>query len=48
LPVPKIHWDLPDPAKVEGDEETRLAAFRKVRDEIEKRVCELIAESKRL
>ncbi|MFA0784414.1 arsenate reductase ArsC [Fervidibacter sacchari] len=48
LPVPKIHWDLPDPAKVEGSEETRLAAFRQVRDEIERRVRELIAEIERL
>lgn len=36
LPVPKIHWNLPDPAKVQGDEETRLNAFRKIRDEIER------------
>lgn len=48
LPAPKIHWDLPDPAKVEGDEGTRLTAFRKVRDEIERRVRELIAEIERL
>jgi len=48
LPTPKVHWDLPDPAKVEGNEETRLAAFRQVRDEIERRVRELIAEIERL
>ncbi len=29
-----IHHSFEDPAKVEGDEETRLNAFRKVRDEI--------------
>jgi arsenate reductase len=45
LPVPKIHWDLPDPAKVEGDKETRLAAFRQVRDEIERRLQELLSKS---
>ncbi len=44
LPVPKAHWNLPDPAKVEGDEATRLAAFRRVRDEIERRMRELLAQ----
>ncbi len=29
-----IHHSFEDPAEVEGDEETRLNAFRKVRDEI--------------
>ena len=29
-----IHWDLDDPAAVQGTEEEKLAAFRKVRDEI--------------
>jgi len=29
-----IHHAFPDPAGVEGDEEERLAAFRRVRDEI--------------
>lgn len=29
-----IHWDLGDPAAVQGTEEEKLAAFRKVRDEI--------------
>ncbi|GAB6066468.1 arsenate reductase ArsC [Aquifex pyrophilus] len=33
----KIHWPLPDPAK-EGTEE----AFREVRDEIERRILELL------
>lgn len=41
LPVPKIHWDLPDPAKAEGSEEEKLRAFREVRDEIEKLVGQL-------
>ncbi|MFA0738068.1 MAG: hypothetical protein LKKZDAJK_001169 [Candidatus Fervidibacter sp.] len=45
LPVPKVRWDLPDPAKVEGDEETRLAAFRQVRDAIERRLRELLSKS---
>ncbi len=29
-----IHHSFDDPAKVEGNEETRMAAFRQVRDEI--------------
>lgn len=29
-----MHWDLGDPAAVQGTEEEKLAAFRKVRDEI--------------
>ena len=34
----RIHWGLPDPAAVTGSEETRLAAFRKVRDELLRRL----------
>lgn len=30
----QIHWSFPDPAKAEGNEEERLQAFRKVRDEL--------------
>ena len=36
-----LHWDLPDPAAVGGDETTRLAAFRGVRDELWARVADL-------
>lgn len=32
----KIHRNLPDPAKGKGDEAIPLAAFRQVRDEIER------------
>ncbi|HXG49887.1 MAG TPA: ATP-binding protein [candidate division Zixibacteria bacterium] len=39
--APRMHWPLPDPVAVQGDEETVLAAFRKVRDEIRARVEEL-------
>lgn len=35
-------WDIEDPVKVEGDEETKLAAFRKARDEIEQKVVEFL------
>lgn len=30
----RLHWGLPDPAAVQGDEPARLAAFRAVRDEL--------------
>lgn len=38
------HWDLEDPAEVDGDRSERLAAFRRTRDEIARRVGELIAD----
>ena len=34
----RIHWSFADPAAVTGDEKTRLASFRKVRDEIRERL----------
>jgi len=33
-----LHWSFDDPAAVEGTHEQRIAAFRKVRDEIIKRI----------
>ena len=30
----RIHWSFEDPAAAEGDEQSRLAVFRRVRDEI--------------
>ena len=30
----RIHWSFDDPAKAVGDDEARLAVFRRVRDEI--------------
>jgi arsenate reductase len=41
------HWGLPDPAAVEGDEPTRLEAFRAVRDELWAHVAELARELER-
>lgn len=41
--VKRIHWPLPDPAKVEGNETQRLAVFRSVRDWIERLVTELFS-----
>jgi arsenate reductase len=37
----KLRWSFPDPALAGGNEEERLAAFRAVRDGIEKRVRSL-------
>jgi len=37
-----LHWDLPDPASFEGTIEEKLEFFRKVRDEIEERVWDLL------
>ena len=39
-----IHHSFADPAAVEGDEETRLQAFRKVRDEIHRFLLEFISK----
>jgi arsenate reductase len=36
-----LHWGLSDPAAVIGDEETRLEAFREVRDELWAHVADL-------
>jgi len=42
-----LHWGLPDPAAVEGDEETRLIAFRQVRDELWAHVADLARDLER-
>ena len=34
----QAHWSIEDPSAVEGDEETRLAAFRVARDELRDRI----------
>jgi len=34
----RVHWGLPDPAGLTGTEETRLNAFRSVRDELLRRL----------
>ena len=38
-----IHWSFEDPAAVEGSEAERLAAFRRIRDQIHARVREFAA-----
>jgi arsenate reductase len=39
----RIHWGFEDPAAAEGDDETRLAVFRRVRDEILQRLRHFVA-----
>ena len=34
----RLHWSFEDPAAAEGDEQARLAVFRRVRDEIHQRL----------
>jgi arsenate reductase len=34
----RLHWGLPDPAAVKGSEEEQLEAFRRVRDELQRRL----------
>ena len=40
--VTREHWPLADPARAEGSEQTILEVFRSVRDELEKRVRDLL------
>ena len=42
----KIHWPLDDPAKAQGSEEEIMQVFRASRDDIRRRVSELLAELK--
>jgi arsenate reductase len=39
-PVERLHWPFPDPAAASGSEEERLAAFRRVRDQIRSKLEE--------
>ena len=40
----RLHWSFEDPAAFEGSEEERLAKFREVRDQIEKKVREWVSQ----
>ncbi len=42
--IRKIHWPLEDPAKAVGTEEDIMNEFRRIRDEINKRVKQLVEE----
>jgi arsenate reductase len=37
-PARRLHWSFEDPSAVQGTEEERLAAFRRVRDQIQARL----------
>jgi arsenate reductase len=39
----RIHWSFEDPAAVGGSEEVRLAAFRRIRDEVSRRLDTFVA-----
>jgi arsenate reductase len=41
----RIHWSFADPAQVEGDEATKLSAFRTIRDQIKARIGTFIDSS---
>lgn len=38
-----LHWSIEDPANAKGTPEERLISFRRIRDEIEKRVKQFVA-----
>ena len=42
--IKRIHWSLEDPAKATGSEEEVMNEFRRIRDEIEQRVKNLVEE----
>jgi arsenate reductase (thioredoxin) len=41
----RIHWSFEDPAAAPGDEQARLAVFRRVRDEIRDRLKQFAMEN---
>jgi arsenate reductase len=40
----RLHWSLPDPSAASGSREERLSVFRAVRDEVRRRVEELLRD----
>jgi len=43
--LPAIAAGAPDPAAVQGSEEERQAAFRRIRDELQKRIRTFLSEN---
>ncbi|QDU64550.1 Arsenate-mycothiol transferase ArsC2 [Planctomycetes bacterium Pan216] len=39
-----LHWSFTDPADAEGDDDTKLEAFREVRDQINSRIEKFLAD----
>jgi arsenate reductase (thioredoxin) len=37
--VTRLHWSFEDPSRATGDEEQRLAVFRRVRDQFHERLA---------
>jgi arsenate reductase len=40
----KLHWPFEDPAAFEGSEDEKLARFRQIRDEIERKILDWLKE----
>ncbi len=40
----RVHWGLPDPAAVHGGDDTRIEAFRRVRNELRQRLVAVFAD----
>ena len=43
----RVHWGLPDPASVEGEDADRMEAFRRTRDELRRLIEAFLAERDR-
>jgi arsenate reductase (thioredoxin) len=41
----KIHWNLDDPAEIEGAEEKKLIIFKKVRDQIRENISKFLKKN---
>lgn len=44
-PTKRLHWAFPDPSKVEGTREEKLAKIREIRDAIQARIEQFCAEN---
>ncbi len=43
----RLHWSFPDPAAAQGMQNERLAVFRRVRDQIDQKIRDWLAEQSR-
>jgi arsenate reductase len=43
----RLHWSFPDPSRATGNDDERLAVFRRIRDEISTRIEAWLAQSAR-